>query len=94
MSPEPVITVTVSDALARIESKVDNINTLMVTKADQGFVHELDSRLRVVETAQATVSAVQEAATKARARMWGAIAGLSALLASATTVFGLLIARR
>lgn len=89
---EPVMTVSVSDALARIEAKVDGIANVMVTKADQAFAHELDARLRVVETNQATAAALQDAAGKARARLWVAVGVIAGCVAAATTVFSLLLA--
>jgi len=89
---QPVITVAVSDALARIEAKVDGIANQMVGKADQAFVHELDARLRVVETTQATVTALQEASVKARGRLWIAVGVISGCVGAATTVFSLILA--
>ena len=86
------MTIAVSDALARIEAKVDGIATQMVTKADQAFAHELDARLRVVETTQATATALQDAAVKARGRLWVAIGVMAGCVAAATTVFSLLLA--
>ena len=85
---QPVITIAVSDALARIEAKVDSINTQLITKADAAAVHELESRVRVLENTQASQTAVSQALTRARGAMWagisavGAAGGLAAYLLS------------
>ena len=75
---QPVITIAVSDALARIEAKVDGINTQLVTKADTAALHELESRIRVLETTQASQSAVSQALARARGAMWAAISAVAA----------------
>lgn len=83
---QPVITIAVSDALARIEAKVDGINTQLVTKADTTAVHELDSRVRVLETTQASQSAVTQALARARGAMWAGISAVAAAGALAAYV--------
>lgn len=75
---QPVITIAVSDALARIEAKVDNINTQLISKAEAAAVHELESRVRVLETTQASQSAVSQAAARARGAMWAGISAIAA----------------
>ena len=77
-SAQPVITIAVSDALARIEAKVDGISTQLVTKADTAALHELESRVRVLETTQASQSAVGQALTRARGAMWAGISAVAA----------------
>ena len=91
MADEPVITVAVSDALARIEAKVDSINTQLVAKADMQLVHELDVRLRVQETEMVALKAAQSAVDRARARQWTAIGVVVGLVAAACAVFGVLL---
>lgn len=75
---QPVITIAVSDALARIESKVDSIASQMPLKADVGAVHDLDTRLRVLETTQASQAAVSQALSRARGAMWAGISAVAA----------------
>ena len=74
---QPVITIQVSDALARIEAKVDGINNQLVTKADTAAVHELESRVRVLENTQASQVAIGQALTRARGAMWAGIAAVA-----------------
>ena len=88
---EPVITVAVSDALARIEAKVDSIGQQLVAKADMALVHDIDNRLRVVETQQIALKAAHEAVDKARGRQWTAIALIATVVGAATAVFGLVL---
>ena len=83
---QPVITIAVSDALARIEAKVDGINTQLVTKADTAALHELESRVRVLETTQASQSAVGQALARARGAMWAGISAVAAAGALAAYV--------
>ena len=78
---QPVITIAVSDALARIEAKVDSINTQLISKAEAAAVHELETRVRILETTQASQSAVTQALTRARGAMW---TGISAIIAAGT----------
>jgi hypothetical protein len=75
---QPVITIAVSDALARIEAKVDSIGQQMVLKADQAAVHELDTRIRVLETSIASADAVKTALSRARVATWAAVGSLAA----------------
>lgn len=91
MDGEPVITVAVSDALARIEAKVDSINTQLVSKADTTLVHEMDLRLRAAETTLAALQAAHSAVEQAKGRQWVALGVIAGLLASACAVFGLLL---
>ena len=70
---QPVITIAVADALTRIETKVDAIRTQLITKAETAAVHELETRVRVLETTQASQSAVGQALTRARGAMWAGI---------------------
>lgn len=88
---EPVITVAVSDALARIEAKVDSINNQLVGKADTAAVHELESRLRVVETKQTALEAAHVAVDRARARQWTALGIMGGVVGAAAAVFGVVL---
>lgn len=80
---QPVITIAVSDALARIEAKLDGIALQMAAKADAAMVHELESRVRVLETGQASQSAVQQALTRSRGAIWAAVGAIAAAASSA-----------
>ena len=91
MPAEPYITVNVSDALARIEAKVDNINTQMVAKADVASVHLIESRLGVLETKQAVTEGIADASAKARGRLWIAMSALTGVVAAAATTFGIVL---
>ena len=75
---QPVITIAVSDALARIEAKVDGINNQLVTKADTAALHELDTRVRVLETTQVSQEHVTQALSRARGAMWAGISAITA----------------
>lgn len=74
---QPVITIAVSDALARIEAKLDGIALQMASKADAAAVHELDSRVRVIEVSMASADAVRKALSQARASVWIAAGALA-----------------
>ena len=76
-TPQPVITIAVSDALARIEAKLDGIALQMASKADAAAVHELDSRVRVIEVSMASADAVRKALSQARASVWIAAGALA-----------------
>lgn len=84
--PQPVITIAVSDALARIEAKVDSISNQLVGKADAATVHELESRVRVLETTQATHEAVGKAISRSRGAFWAAVAAGGGAIGSAAYV--------
>ena len=79
---QPVITIAVSDALARIEGKLDALVVAMAGKAETAAVHELDSRVRVLETSQASQSAVTQALGRARAGIWVAVGSLAAAVSA------------
>ena len=83
---QPVITIAVSDALARIEAKLDGIALQMAAKADAAAVHELESRVRVLENTQASQTAVSQALTRARGAMWAGISAVAAAGALAAYV--------
>jgi hypothetical protein len=76
--PQPVITIAVSDALARIEAKVDSINSQLISKAEAAAVHELETRVRVLETTQASQTAVGQALARARGAIWAAVSAVAA----------------
>ena len=80
---QPVITIAVSDALARIEAKVDGISNQLVGKADTAAVHELESRIRVLETTQATQTAVSQALARSKSAFWAALGALGATAGTA-----------
>ena len=80
--PQPVIAYPVTEILARIEAKVDAIGQRMETKADQAALHELESRVRVLETATASSTAVTIASSRSRAALWAAVAACAAVVGS------------
>jgi hypothetical protein len=88
---EPVITIAVSDALARIEAKVDNINVQLVAKADANLVHEIDRRVAVLETNQTVASALAAATEKSRSRVWLTLAALGTAVGGLAAIVGLFI---
>lgn len=75
---EPVVAYPVTEILARIEAKVDTIGQRMETKADQASVHDLETRVRVLETASASALAVTSALSRSRAALWTAVAACAA----------------
>lgn len=75
---QPVITIPVTEALDRIERKLDTISNQLVGKADAAIVHELESRVRVLENTQASSAAVTQALTRARGAMWAGISAVAA----------------
>jgi uncharacterized coiled-coil protein SlyX len=78
--PQPFITIAVSDALARIEAKLDGLMLQLAQKADAGVVHEMDTRLRVLETSQASQTAVVQALGRAKASIWVAVGSMAAAI--------------
>ena len=85
--PQPVITIAVSDALARIEAKIDGISIQMAAKADAALVHELESRVRVLETSQASQTAVASALARSKTSIWLAVGAIGAALSGAAYIF-------
>ncbi len=73
----PVITIAVSDALARIEAKIDGITVSMAQKADSAMVHDLETRVRVLETSQASQTAVTQALGRSKTSIWVAVGSLA-----------------
>ena len=80
--PQPVITIAVSDALARIEGKLDALAVAMAGKAETAAVHELESRVRVLENSQTSQTAVAQALARSRTGIWVAAGALAGTLSS------------
>lgn len=76
MTDQPYIQVGVADSLNRIEAKLDNITQQLMLKADQATVHELESRVRVLESSMASSTAVNTALSRSRGALWSAIAAV------------------